>query len=374
LNFRVSIQEMTHPQKMAFLIVLVTKILILTIGYITTYINNGPASPLSVFENLFNRWDAPNYVDIAQNGYTNIGDQANFIVFFPLYPFLIQAITLDFTYGNISALIISNLSSLIAFLYLYKLAKLEFNEGVAVRTVLFLSVFPTAYFLSVPYTEGLFFALAIASIYYARKKQWELAGTLGFFTSITRLAGLLLLPVLLVEYYHQKVWKLKKTDAHLTGVFMPVGGFLIYLWINLLSTGNAFTFMGIEANHWFNRLDPWSGLQGAYYWATTAEFSSNLTIGIAPIAFAVFGLLITGIAIWRRFRPSLIMCMFLSWGLAVSTSWWISVPRYIMAMFPLYIVMGLLIKRKLLIGATLIVSSIILCFFTVLFALGWWAF
>ena len=137
-----------------------------------------------------------------------------------------------------------------AFLYLYKLAKLEFNEGVAVKAVLFLSVFPTAYFLSAPYTEGLFFALVIASIYYARLGKWGFAGILGFLAALTRLAGLLLLPVLLFEYYHQTGWKPLKIRMNILFTFSALGGFLVYLAINQLVTGNPFTFMTVEATHW----------------------------------------------------------------------------------------------------------------------------
>ena len=66
---------------------------------------------------------------LPKTGTSTPANDANFIVFFPLYPLLIRAITFDFAYGNISALIIANVCSLIAFLYLYKLAKLEFNEA-----------------------------------------------------------------------------------------------------------------------------------------------------------------------------------------------------------------------------------------------------
>ena len=152
------IQNIPNSVKLAILIVITAKILVLSIGYIVTYMNNGPTPSLTIIMNMFDHWDAPHYVDIAKNWYVNTGDPANFIVFFPLYPILIKLFTVDLNYINLSALIVSNVSSLIAFLYLYKLAKLEFNEGIAVKTVLFLSVFPTAYFLSAPYTEGLFFA------------------------------------------------------------------------------------------------------------------------------------------------------------------------------------------------------------------------
>ena len=282
--------------------------------------------------------------------------------------------TVDFNYASVSALIISNVSSLAAFLYLYKLAKLEFNDKVAIKAVLFLSVFPTAYFLSAPYTEGLFFALLIASIYYARLGKWQFAGLISFLAALTRIEGLLLLPVLLVEYFHQKGWKPKKTDLNILWPLLALAGFLIYLGINYQVTGSPFTFLTVEAVHWFNRLDPKAGLTAAYSWARNASYPDNVTIGLAPLVFALFGLLMVGVSFWRRLRPVYIVYMVLSWGLAVSTSWWISVPRYIMAMFPMFMLFGLLTNRKAVNIAIVLASGAVMCYFLIFFAQGLWAF
>lgn len=374
MDFKALIQKIPTSVKLAIVIVLVAKLVVLSVGYITTYVNSGGGVPLTILNNLFNRWDAPHYADIAQNWYVNVGDAANFIVFFPLYPVLVRLFTLDFTYVNISALVVANVCSLIAFLYLYKLAKLEFGEGVAVKAVLFLSVFPTAYFLSAPYTEGLFFALIIACLYYARVGKWHFAGLLGMLAALTRLAGLLLLPVFLVEYYHQRGWKPKDTGLNLSWSFLPAVGFLMYLGINLQVTGSPFTFLTVEAVHWSNRLDPISGLTSALSWAANAQYPDNLTIGLFPVIFAVLGLAMLLLAIWRRMRPSYIAYMFLSWGLAVSTSWWISVPRYVMAMFPMFFLLGALTNKKAVNVAIVLVSGAALIYFTILFAIGWWAF
>ncbi|MDR0492724.1 MAG: hypothetical protein LBH74_03685 [Nitrososphaerota archaeon] len=348
--------------------------MVFAIGFFAVYLN--PESSLSSVADIFNRWDAPHYVDIAKNGYVSDPtlDAYNFIVFFPLYPLLIRLFTIDLNGINLSALIVSNACSIIAFFYLYKLAKLEFRDGIAVKAVLFLSIFPTAYFLSVPYTEGLFFALAIASFYYARLGKWGFAGSLGFFASLARINGVILLPVLLIEYYHQKGWKLKKTDLNVLWVFFALAGFLIYLGINMQVTGDPFTFMDIQAIHWYNRLDPWAGLTNAYGWAVNARYPENITIGLAPIAFAVFGALMIGISVWKRFRPAYIAYMFFSWALAVSTSWWISVPRYVMTMFPMFILLGLLSQKKAVTFSIIVVSGALLCYFTAIFAIGWWAF
>ncbi|MGA3289688.1 MAG: glycosyltransferase family 39 protein [Candidatus Bathyarchaeia archaeon] len=368
------IQKIPRSVKLAVFIVVLAKILVLTIGYVVTYINSGPAPPQTILMNMFNHWDAPHYEAIAKNGYVNTGDAANFIVFFPLYPILIRLFSVDSNYTSLSALIVSNVCSLIAFFYLYKLAKLEFNDSVAVKAVLFLSVFPTAYFLSAPYTEGLFFALVIASIYYARLGKWQFSGLISLFAALTRIAGLLLLPVLLVEYFHQKGWKPRKTDPSILWIFLTFAGFLIYLGINYQVTGSPFTFLTVEVTHWYNRLDPRTGLTAAYGWAKNASYPENITVGIAPLVFAVFGLLMVGVSVWRRLRPVYTVYMFLSWALAVSTSWWISVPRYVMAMFPIFILFGLLTNKKAISIAIVIVSGAVLCYFTVFFALGWWAF
>jgi Gpi18-like mannosyltransferase len=369
------IQNISQTAKLAILIFIVTKIIVFVVGFVAFYQNAGVA-PSSITE-LFNRWDAPHYIDIAKDWYVSDPslDAYNFIAFFPLYPILIRMFALNLNYINLSALIVANVCSVIVFLYLYKLAKLEFNEGIAVKAVLFLSIFPTAYFFSAPYTESLFFALTIASIYYARLGKWSFAGTLSIFATLTRIYGLILVPALIIEYYHQKGWKPKKTDFKLIWTTLASVGFLIYLAINKHVTGAFFTFMEIQRRHWYNTFDPLLGLSRAYGWANSNNYPDNVVIGIAPIAFAIFGLIMVGISVWKRLRPVYITYMFFTWVLAVSTSMWISVPRYIMAMFPMFMLFGLLSTKRKIVALTIIIVSVaLLCYFTGVFAWGWFAF
>jgi hypothetical protein len=366
-------RRIPYSLRVAILIVILAKILVFSLGYAATYMHEGPAPPLTIVMKEFNKWDAPHYIDLAKNWYVNTGDPANFIVFFPLYPVLIRLATVDFSYISLSALAVSNVCSIIAFIYLFKLAKLDFDDGVAKKAVLFLSVFPTAYFLSAPYTEGLFFALAIASLYYARLGKWPLAGFLGFFAALTRIAGLLLLPTLLVECLHQRGWKWRKTNASILWIGLALLGFLIYLNINNQVTGNPFTFMTVEREHWFNRIDPVEGMKQALY-AAGKSFPENITLGITPLVFTVFGALPVIWGFLHRLRPSYTVYMLFTWLLAVSTSFWISVPRYVMSMFPMFIIFGLLTRKRAVGIAVTVVFLAALCFFTVLFALGGWAF
>jgi Gpi18-like mannosyltransferase len=367
-------KKIPYSLKIVLLITLIVKVFIFSLGFAVSYMNEGAAPPLSIIMRQFSHWDSPHYIDIAKNGYVNEGDQRFFIVFFPFYPVLVRLITFNFDCINLSALIVSNVSSIFAAVYLFKLAQLEFSDDAAKRAVLYLSIFPTAYFLSAIYTEGLFFALVIASVYYARAGKWSIAGFLSLFAALTRIAGLLLLPTLLVEYLHQKKWKLKNVNANILWPSLALAGFLIYLGINYQVTGSFFTFMEIERTHWYQSIDPVQGLSNAYNWAISATFPENITIGSAQIIFAVFGLLVVTAGFLRRFRPSYNVYMLLTWMLSVSTSWWISIPRYVMAMFPMFILLGLLAHKRIIHYAIVAIFTAALCFFTVLFAMGLWAF
>src|SRR2546430_12512406 len=69
----------------------------------------------------------------------------------------------------VSALIVSAIALIAAALLLRRLAQIDLSPEIALRSVWFFLIFPTAYFLHAPYTESLFLALAIGSIFAARK-------------------------------------------------------------------------------------------------------------------------------------------------------------------------------------------------------------
>jgi hypothetical protein len=179
---------------------------------------------------------------------------------------------------------------------------------------------------------------------------------------------------LVVEYLHQKEWKPRKVDANLFWPGLALAGFLIYLGINYQVTGNFFTFVEIERTQWYQYVNPLQGLDRAWQWAFTATFPDNITVGSAQIIFAVFGLLMLVMGFLLRFRLSYNVYMLLTWMLSGSTAWWISIPRYVLAMFPTFILLGLLAHKRTLNYVILVVFTAALCFFTVLLAMGFWAF
>ncbi|MCW4045053.1 MAG: mannosyltransferase family protein [Candidatus Bathyarchaeota archaeon] len=367
-----------YALKIALLVALVAKVAVFAVGYASAYAaaysHAESTEPFSLFMNMFAKWDGPHYMFIAEHGYVNEGDPANFIVFFPLYPLLVRLVTFDFAYINLTGLLVSNVFSIAAAVYLFRLAKLDYCDDVAEKAVLFLFVFPTAYFLSAVFTESLFLTLVIASLYYARGGRWGFAGVLGLLASLTRLAGVLMLLVLAVEYLHQKEWKPKAADLRLLWAGLPVLGFFVYLLINYAVTGGFFTFMDIQRTHWYETFDPLAGLVQALNWPSHSTFPDSLTVGYAQVIFAGLGLFMVLAGYFSKLRPSYQVYMLSNWMLAVSISFWLSIPRYVLTMFPMFLVLALVSKKKSVTLGIVASSLAWLIVFTWLFASGAWAF
>lgn len=125
------------------------------------------------FISIWNVWDAPHYLNIAKEGYSSsvVNERYLLIAFFLLYPLIIKIFSFVFQNYLLSSLIVSNIGFAVAAYYLYKLVRTDFESSDALRSVIYFSVFPTAYFLHAPYTESLLLALTIASFYYARNEK-----------------------------------------------------------------------------------------------------------------------------------------------------------------------------------------------------------
>ncbi|HET6770460.1 MAG TPA: mannosyltransferase family protein [Actinomycetota bacterium] len=164
-----------------------------------------PASTITPgWHNLITAWerfDALWFLRIATAGYAP-GDGS--AAFFPLYPILIWVVSPILGGHPLgAALLISNAAFLGALIVLYFLTSSEFDERIARRTVLYLAIFPSAYFLLAPYSESLFLLLVVASLWAARREKWALAGVTGALAAVTRNVGVLLVLPLAVEGIHQ---------------------------------------------------------------------------------------------------------------------------------------------------------------------------
>lgn len=144
------------------------------------------------------REDALWYEKIATQGYQpNDGTS----VFPPLLPVFIRLMSV-FTLGNIAlaGMLVSSLAAIFVLALLYKLASLDGGPNTALRTVLYLALFPTAFFLQSAFTESLFLALAIGAFWFARNGRWWVVALLAGLSGLARVQGALLCLPLAFEY------------------------------------------------------------------------------------------------------------------------------------------------------------------------------
>lgn len=332
-----------------------------------------PSSIISIW----NTWDTQHYIRITEYGYGNkmIRYGEVLIAFFPFYPLLIKISSFIFKDYLLSGLIVSNISYIVAVFYLYKLVLLDYDKDDALRSIIYFSIFPTAYFLHAAYTESLFIALTVASFYYARKERWAISGILGMLSALTRITGIIILPILLVEYLYQKKFRKENIRKDVLWLFVIGLGFLIYLTINYVTFGDPFQFLEVQKQNWKMQLaSPMKGLSYAYNaktnWGSPAY---GLSHGWFQIAFVILGSILV---IYSFFRLRLSYSLFALANLVViiCTSTWISIPRYMLTFFPIFIVLALLGRRKEINYAVIFLSLIFYALFLSLFVLFKWAF
>lgn len=206
----------------------------------------------------FGNFDGVHYLSIAQNGYQALGSQA----FFPLFPLLTRWLSLIFpknpsldlqlfvdpSFFN-AAFIISNLLFIAALYSFYKLMRIDFNEKTAKLSVIFLLFYPTSYYFGSIYTESLMLLLATASIYFIRKEKYLLGASLIALASITKVIGVFLLPLLVIELFifilnkKASIGKLVKGSV---STIIAVSGILSYSIFLYKKYGDPFLFVNVQ--------------------------------------------------------------------------------------------------------------------------------
>ena len=100
--------------------------------------------------------------------------------------------------------------------YFRALLAMDFGEDLISRAITYLLIFPTTFFFSGVYSESLFLALTAAAFYYARTNRWPLACTLVALATLTRFQGMIMALPLLIEYLHERNFRLQKIGWNIT--------------------------------------------------------------------------------------------------------------------------------------------------------------
>ncbi len=316
---------------------------------------------------VWGRWDAVHYLDIASRGYYGTD-----MAFFPLYPALIHALGTLVSSDLIAGLLISNAAFFFGLLFFYKLVEHTLDRSDAVRATFYVSIFPTAVFFSAVYTESLFFALTVASFYYIRERRWILAGLLGGLAALTRVEGVLLVvPCAIEALVALRAGGLARLPQIVAGTLLIPAGLAVYMVILWVLRGDPLYFSHVQI-HWNRHLAaPWASVSRSLHEILYLHTPQTRVDQAIELSFTILmvGVLIGGI---RSLRPSLWVYMLLSIVIPMSTSSLMSMPRFALVLFPMFMVLAQWGRKPWVNNAIVAFSLPLLGLFTVLFADWYW--
>ena len=348
--------------------------------------------------NIWSHFDGEHYARLASNGYLNPPNNMS-PAFFPLYPLLIRAFAALFG-GPISVevlavwgVLISLLALPFALYFVYQIAEAEYGSRVAQGAVLGLAFFPTTFYLNATYTESLFLALSAGAVWAARvRRDLFLACLLVGLATATRNVGLFLVLPLAYEWFKNLGYYRWWRTAYL--VLVAPSGLAAYMGYQWWKFGSPFLFY-TEQKDWNREAtgplltisNAWREAREGVRWLFDPQVrltglnpeqlmvhlnSANNTYNFAFLLLAIV-LLIAGL---RILSPGM-------WGYAFLVSIFpaffgapditlMGLSRYVLVAFPLFIVLGVLLKNRILLWTWLVAGAVLSLMFCAMFVTWWY--
>jgi Gpi18-like mannosyltransferase len=344
---------------------------ILVFAVLAVIIIRPDALPSGSLLGLWERWDAPHFFEVARYGYGPPADPAR-IVIFPLFPAMVAVGSL-LAEPLVAGMLIAFGATLASAVGLYRLIRLDANRSIGRLGVLAMSIFPTAFSLVAPYSEAVFLAFAIWAFLFARTGRWREAGVCSLFAGLARIHGAFILPALAVEYWLSR----RRIDRDAAWLLLGAGGPLVYLAINALTFGDPLFFVGIQTSVFHvSTTTPWTGVWNAWQNALAVQPTEYwATVYLAPVAgYIVLGLTLVWTLVGKGGRPSYAVYCGLAFLSFAALTWPISVPRYIMGAFPIFIAAAHLGRRPWAGPPLFVASTLLFGICLTLFVTGHWAF
>lgn len=300
-----------------------------------------PHASVSDLAVMWSNFDGVHYLDLAQFGYGYQRKTDMDYAFFPVYPWLIRQFSFIGSYLA-SALFVSHLCLLLALFFLYKLIRLDFNSKISKEVICLLLVFPTSFFFGSAYNESLFLLLVVSSFFFARKKQFLFACLLAGVASATRVTGMFLWPAIVYEFYLAHGRNLKKCfNPKAVWLLLPPLGILSFMRLQALHVNDPLFFIHLQSSFAERTTDKIILLYQVFY----RYFRMLIFVDHTdPLFFTVLieflsGLLILAVLIFsiKKMRFSYWFFVFLSYLLPSLTGTFMSMPRFTIVLFPIFI-------------------------------------
>ncbi len=323
----------------ALMVAYSTRLLIFLKAIVSNDVVGTRSGPPGVFWNvdiaffrLFARWDSAYYMDIAKYWYS-LGPEH--WAFFPLYPILLKitSMPLRSILGidpalAVAGFLVNHVLFGISVILLHKLTyALYQDERLAFLTCLFYSMYPGSFFYSAIYSEALFMALMLGSLYCLEGDRWLISAFLASLASLTRSIGVLLFIPILERALRSK------GRSRLFGLCMSslpiISSFLWFFYAGTV-TGDWGLYLHVQSKYWGVRFqEPISALM---------KLRSSFSILLFTfMLLSILSILMPFIE--RNLQPKLIPYYLLSMamlGIYLFHSFIESFIRYSVTLLPIY--------------------------------------
>lgn len=322
---------------------------------------------------VWQHWDACWYTKIAAYGYEPAESSS---AFFPLFPLFMRAGSV--LAGGLAAggLIVSAVAFVIALTGLWQLIARDVDAATASRTQLYVAIFPVGFFFFAPFTESLFLACTVWAFLGARRGDWELAGVAGFLAALTRAQGILLALPIAWEVVRWWMARRRRPDRGpfrpreampLLAAASPVLGTLTYYLYTSVVAGRSF----IDAQAmWSGGRLRWPWESGTMAWERIVE-QGDVVTALNLVALVLFAGLAIAALRWLPLSYSLFVLPQLAL-IAVRAPTWplMSGARYLLVLFPCFVILAMAGRSPRFHTAWVIISLLLLGFFTTRFLEG----
>lgn len=357
-------------------------------------------------------WDGLWYRLVAVQGYPGTGNNVANDAFWPLYPMSMRGLSrLTGLPEDVSGYLIANVCFFVAMVLLYQLVRIDFDRPIARRTIWALALFPTSLFFTAVYTESMFLMLSVAAILCARVRRWWLAGVLGMLAALTRSHGIFLVIPFAVLWFKQYGFYLRAMIPKGVTVLMPLLGPVLFGGYLQRTQGDWKNFIDVQAM--WNRTSamPWRTFQcatqgcvmtvhqygedrtfqvyGADWswlrqlidhpswplvtsngWRLNVANSDTLEL-VATVFFIV--LIIIGFKVLPLYQslylvPGIVIPLFQP----STVHPLMSIPRFGLVLFPLFIVMAVVLRKRWLYLPLAAISTLLLILLTLQFSSWYW--
>ncbi len=318
---------------------------------------------------VWQRFDVLWYQAIAERGYGAMNGDIHFPPFFPL---------LESGLGKIlggrfflAGWIISQLALVWSLALLFQITARWRDVHAAKRAALFLILFPTAFFFFTAYSEALFLLLTLLCFRALDGARWTWAGFFAFLAILTRLQGVALAAPL--AYYVWRSYRAEKkiSFAQIFMLALPLGAGAFYLFLRA-AAGESAIVPTSEPQLNARLAPPWENFMYAVQTLASGKFlfADVLNLSVFVLALAM---------LWRGWRllPRAYALYAAATLLAASvrlvdTQPLNSMTRYLLTLFPLFMLLAYWSKNRWVERATVYISLPLNLYLTAQFLLWGW--